>query len=114
MPKNIRDKRLPREACFDQGDVEVTKDIVTFNEEKDEYTLVEERTSNCTSRCFAGTHATVRFIEETVVTSATRVKRVLIWAMSKWTKYIVTFNEEEDEDILVEEGPQIERGRNTW
>ena len=25
-------------------------------------------------------------------------------------KNIVTFNEEEDEDTLVEEGPQIERG----
>ena len=27
---NIRDKRLPREACLDQGDVKVEKDIVTF------------------------------------------------------------------------------------
>ena len=40
--RNIRDKWLPREACFDLGDVKVTKDIVTFNEEKDEDTLVEE------------------------------------------------------------------------
>ena len=40
--KNIRDKRHLREACFDQVDVEVTKDIVTFNEEEDEDTLVEE------------------------------------------------------------------------
>ena len=63
------------------------------------------------ARCFSGTHATVRVTEEAVVTSGSRVKRVLIWAMSKWTKYIVTFNEEEDEDILVEEGPQIERAR---
>ena len=62
------------------------------------------------ARCFSGTHATVRFSKETVVTSGTRLKRVLTWAMSKWTKDIVTFNEEEDEDILVEEGPQIERG----
>ena len=44
------------------------------------------------------------------VTSGSRVKRVLPWAMSKWTKHIVTLYEEEDEDILVEEGPQIERG----
>ena len=28
--RNIRDKRLPREACFDQGVVELGKDIVTF------------------------------------------------------------------------------------
>ena len=59
--------------------------------------------------CVTGTHATVRFTKETFVTSDSRVKRVLTWAMSKWTKQIVTFNEEEDEDTLVEEGPQIER-----
>ena len=29
--------------------------------------------------------------------------------MSKWAKHIVTFNQEEDEETLVEEGPQIER-----
>ena len=51
-----------------------------------------------------------RFSKETVVTSGSRVKRALTRAMSKWTKHIVTFNEEEDEDTLVEEGPQIERG----
>ena len=38
--RNSRDKWLPREACFDVGDVK-EKDIVTFNEEKDEHTLVE-------------------------------------------------------------------------
>ena len=43
------------------------------------------------ARCFSGTHATVRFSKETVVTSGTRLKRVLTWAMSKWTKNIVTF-----------------------
>ena len=52
----------------------------------------------------------MRVIKETLVTRGSRVKRVLIRAMSKWTKQIVTFNEEEDEDTLVEEGPQIERG----
>ena len=40
---NIRDKRLPREACFDLGDVEMEKNIVTFNGEKDEDTLVDVR-----------------------------------------------------------------------
>ena len=33
---------FPREACFGLGDVKVEKDIVTFNEEEDEDTLVEE------------------------------------------------------------------------
>ena len=37
-------------------------------------------------------------------------KRVLTWAMSKWAKHIVTFYEEQDEDILEEEGAQNERG----
>ena len=46
--KNISDKRLPREAFSDQGDVKVVKDIVTFNDEEDEDTLVEEVTSNVT------------------------------------------------------------------
>ena len=35
-------KRLLCEACFDQGDVKVENDIVTFNEEEDEDILVEE------------------------------------------------------------------------
>ena len=61
------------------------------------------------ARCFSGTRATVRVSKATVVTSGCRVKRVLTWAMSKWAKHIVTFNEEQDEDILVEERPQIER-----
>ena len=52
----------------------------------------------------------MRFSKETVVTSGSRVKRVLTRAISKLTKHIVTFNEEEDGDTLVEEVPQIERG----
>ena len=62
------------------------------------------------ARCFSGTRATVRFSKETVVTSGSRVKRVLTGAISKLTKHIVTFNEEEDGDTLVEEVPQIEHG----
>ena len=75
---------------------------MTLNEEKDEDVVVEEG-----SQIERGTvtHATVRFITETSVTSGSRVKRVLPWAMTKWTKDIVSFNKEEDEDTLVEEGP---------
>ena len=36
------------------------------------------------ARCFS--HATVRLIEETVVTSGSCVKRVFVWAMSRWRK----------------------------
>ena len=62
------------------------------------------------ARCLPGTHATVRLIQKAVVTSGSRVKRVLTWVDVEVEKDIVTFNEREDEDILVEEGPQIERG----
>ena len=69
------------------------------------------------ARCFAGTHATVGFTRETFVTSGSRVKRVLIWGDVKVEKDIVTFIEEEGEDILVAGRPQIERAtvslRNT-
>ena len=41
--RNISDKRLPREGCSDQGNVKEEKAVVTFSEEQDEDTLVEER-----------------------------------------------------------------------
>ena len=63
------------------------------------------------ARCFSGTRATVRFSKETVVTSGSRVKRVLTRAISKLTKHVVTFNEEEDEDTLVEEVLQLNAAR---
>ena len=40
--RNSRDKRFPHEACFEQGVVKVENVIVTFNEEEDGNTLVEE------------------------------------------------------------------------
>ena len=40
--RNICDKRLLREVCFDLGDVKVEKDSGTFNVEENEDTLVEE------------------------------------------------------------------------
>ena len=62
--------------------------------------------------CFSGTHATVRFTKEIFVTSGSRLKRVFTWALSRW-RDTVTLNEEKDEDVVVEEGPQIERGTVT-
>ena len=79
---------------------------MTFNEEEDEDTLVGEEPIE-RARCFTGIHVTVRLTKETFMINCSRVRRVLTWAMSKWTKHVVTFNEEEDEDALVEEGPQI-------
>ena len=74
------DKRLPREACFDLGDVkvEMKRRMKTFSWRND--------LKLNAARCFTGTHAYVRLTEETVVTSGSRVKRVLTLAMSKWRK----------------------------
>ena len=59
---------------------------MTFNEEEDEDTLVEEG-----PQIERGTvlhrDANVRFTQETFVTSDSPVKRDLTWAMSKWTKH---------------------------
>ena len=71
-----------------------------MKKEEGENALVEKGPQTECGTVFL-THATVRFIEESVVTSATCVKRVLTWAMSKWTKDVVTFSEEQDEDTLV-------------
>ena len=110
-PRNSGDKRLLREACFDLGDAKVEKDIVTFNEEEDEDTLVEEGPQIERGTVSLRDTCHVRFwYQKAFVTSGSRVKRVLTWAMSKWRNDIVTFNEEKDEYTLVEEGPQIERG----
>ena len=76
--RNFRDKRFPRKVCFDLGDVKVEKDIVTFNEEEDEGTLVEKDLKLNAARC------TWDFSTETFVTSGSRVKRFLTWVMSKW------------------------------
>ena len=61
--RNFRDKRFPREACFGLGDVkvEMKRRMKTFSWRKD--------LKLNASRCFSGTHATVRFTKETVVTS---------------------------------------------
>ena len=86
--RNIRDKRIPREAFFDLGDVKVENVIVTFNSMKkrmNTHSWRKDLKLNA-ARCFTGTHANVRFTQETFVTSDSRVKRDLIWAMSKWIK----------------------------
>ena len=83
--RSIRDKRIPREAFFDLGDVKVENVIVTFNEKEYEDILVEEGLQiERDTLCFTRTHANVRFTRETFVTSGSRLKRVLTLAMSKW------------------------------
>ena len=41
LQRSIRDKRIPREAFFDLGDVKVENVIVTFSEQEDEDTVVD-------------------------------------------------------------------------
>ena len=67
--RSIRDKRIPREAFFDLGDVKVEKVIVTFNEKEDEDILVEEGLQIERGMVFLRTLATVFFFTETFVTS---------------------------------------------
>ena len=84
--RNFLDKRLPREACFDLGDVKVEKDIVTFIEEEGEGILVEGRpqieraTVSLRNTCYREIHP------RNMLISDSRVKRDLIGAMSKWVK----------------------------
>ena len=96
-PRSIRDKQIPREACFDLGDVKVEKDIVILTEEEDEDSLVEEGREIGRGTVFLGDACHRETHQRNI-----RDKRL------KWTKHIVTFKEEKDEHILVEEGPQIE------
>ena len=84
--RNIRDKRLPREACLHLGDVKVEQDIVTFNEEEDEDTLVEEGPQIERGTVFLRDTCHREICKETVVTSGFRVKRVLTRAVAKWRK----------------------------
>ena len=85
-PRNIVTKRLPREACFDQGDCQVEEDVVTLSGEEDEDTLVEEGPQIERGTVFLRDTCHSEISKETFVTSGTRLKHVLIWAMSKWRK----------------------------
>ena len=107
--RNIRDKRLPLEACFGLGDIKVEKDIITFNEEEDEDILVEEgphfergavlHKDTCHREIYQR-----NFLDK-------RLPRAACFDLGdvKVEKDIVTFIEEEGEGILVEGRPQIER-----
>ena len=62
-PRSIRDKQIPREACFDLGDVkvEMKRRMKTVSWRK----VVKLNAA----RCFLGMHATVRLTKETFMTS---------------------------------------------
>ena len=107
--RNIRDKRLPREACFGLGDIKVEKDIITFNEEEGEGILVEGRpqieraTVSLRDTCHREIHPRN--------SRDKRFPREACFDLGdvKVEKDIVTIIEEEGEGILVEGRPRIER-----
>ena len=104
FPRNIVTKRLPREACFDQGDCQVEKDVVTLSGEEDEDTLVEEG-----PQVERGTVFLRDTCHREIYHTNSGDKRVLCEACFdqgdvKVENVTVTSHEEEDEGILVEEG----------
>ena len=108
--RNIRDKRIPREAFFDLGDVKVENVIVTFNEEEDEDTLVEEGLQIERGTVFHKDTCQREVHQRNICDKRLPLEACFDLGDVKVEKDIVTFSEEEDEDTLVEEGPQIERG----
>ena len=84
--RNICDKWLPREACFDLGDVKVENVIVAFREDEEEDIPWRKDLKLNAARFFSGAHATVRFLKGKFVTSDSRVKRALTRALLKWRK----------------------------
>ena len=81
--RNIRDKWFPREACFVLGDVKVEKDIVTFNEEEDEDTLVEEGPQIERGTVFLRDTCHTWICQRNIRDKRPRVKRALTRSMSK-------------------------------
>ena len=101
--------RSHREAFFDLGDVKVKNVIVTFHEKEDEHTLAEEGSQIERGTVFH------RYTRQREIYSRNicdkRLLREVCFDLGdvKVEKDSGTFNEEEDEDTLVEEGLQIER-----
>ena len=84
LQRSIRDKRNPREAFFDLGDVKVENVIVALMKRRMKtFSWRKDLKLNATL-CFTRAHANVRFTKETFVTWGFRLKLVLAWAMSKW------------------------------
>ena len=108
--RNSRGKRFPREACLDLVDVEVVKDIVTFNEREDEDILVEEGPQIERGTVFHRDACHRQIYQRNIRDK--RIPREAFFDLGdvKVENVIVTFNEEKDEYTLVEEGPQIGRG----
>ena len=94
-------KRLPREACLDLGDVKVVKAVVTFREEEDEDTLVEKGRQIGRGTVFLRDTCQREIHQRNIRITGSQACFDL--GDVKGAKDIVTFNEEEDEDTLVEE-----------
>ena len=103
--KTFVDKRLPREACFDLGDVkvEMKRRMKTLSWRKD--------LKLNAAPCLPGTHATVRLTQEALVTSGSRVKRFFDLGDVKVENVIVTFHDVEKEDTLVRKDRKFNAAR---
>ena len=86
LPRNIRDKRFPREACFELGGVKVEKDTVIFNEEEDEDTLVEEGPQIECGMVFLRDPCHCEMYPRNIRDRRLPRKRTSTWTMSKWRK----------------------------
>ena len=105
--RNICDKRLLREVCFDLGDVKVEKDSGTFNVEENEDTFVEEGPQIESGTVFLRGTCHCEISQRNIRDKRLPREASFDQGVVKVGKDIVTFNREEGEDAPVEEGPQI-------
>ena len=108
--RSIRDKRIPREAFFDLGDVKVENVIVTFNEKEYEDILVEEGPQIQSGTVFLRDKCHREVHQRNICDKRLPLEACFDLGDVKVENHIVTFSEQEEEDTLVDVGPQIERG----
>ena len=94
--RSSRDKRFPREACFDLGDVKVVKEGGPLFERG---MVFLRDTCHC-----------VFFFHRNILDKRLPREGCSDHGDVKEEKAVVTFSEEQDEDTLVAEGHQIGRG----
>ena len=101
--RSIRDKRIPREAFFDLGDVKVENVIVTFNEKEYEDILVEEGLQIERDTVFHKDTCQREVHQRNICDKRLPLEACFDLGDVKVEKDTVTFNEEEHEDRVVEE-----------
>ena len=112
LTRNIRDKRSPREACFELGGVKVEKDIVTFEndivtvcEKEDEDTFVAEGLQIERGTVFHKDTCHCEIYPRNIVTKRLPREACFDQGDCQVEKDVATLSGDEDEDTFVEEGP---------